>query len=359
MKKILFSAYSLDVGGIETALITLLKELSKEYEITLVLEKKQGIFLEQVPENVDIITYEASNQKIGIIRKAINFYKQLKFKLKYKNKYDFSACYATYSYPCSFVARTASKNSALWVHNNYMDFYNDDISQYRSFFHKLKIDEFKKIVFVSNMDRRIFIAQFPEYIKKSITCKNLIDYKEIETKADEEVDDFEKSKEVTFINIGRHDEKQKKLSRIIDATKKLNKEGYKFRVVFLGKGTQTNQYKEMAKKIKNIEFLGAKKNPYPYLKKSDCLLLSSQFEGYPVVFVESQILGKPIVTTKVSDSKKEIEGKYGIVVENSEEGVYNGMKEFLEKGYIPQNFSGEEYNQEIIENLNNIIENRE
>ena len=101
------------------------------------------------------------------------------------------------------------------------------------------------------------------------------------------------------------------------------------------------------------------KNPYPYLKKSDCLLLSSQFEGYPVVFVESQILGKPIVTTKVSDSKKEIEGKYGIVVENSEEGVYNGMKEFLEKGYIPQNFSGEEYNQEIIENLNNIIENRE
>ena len=43
MKKLLFSAYSLDVGGIETALVTLLNELAKkQYEITLVLEKKTG-----------------------------------------------------------------------------------------------------------------------------------------------------------------------------------------------------------------------------------------------------------------------------------------------------------------------------
>ena len=40
MKKLLISAYSLDIGGIETALITLLKYLHNDYEITLVLEKK-------------------------------------------------------------------------------------------------------------------------------------------------------------------------------------------------------------------------------------------------------------------------------------------------------------------------------
>ena len=45
MKKILFSAYSMDVGGIETALITLLKNIKDKYKITLVLEKKEGIFL--------------------------------------------------------------------------------------------------------------------------------------------------------------------------------------------------------------------------------------------------------------------------------------------------------------------------
>ena len=36
MKKILFSSYSMDLGGIETALITLLKNISSDYDITLV-----------------------------------------------------------------------------------------------------------------------------------------------------------------------------------------------------------------------------------------------------------------------------------------------------------------------------------
>ena len=45
MKKLLFAAVTLDVGGIETALLTLLNSLVENYEITLVLEKKQGLFL--------------------------------------------------------------------------------------------------------------------------------------------------------------------------------------------------------------------------------------------------------------------------------------------------------------------------
>ena len=55
MKRILFSAYSLDVGGIETALITLLKNIHSKYNITLILEKKEGIFLKDVPKDVKII----------------------------------------------------------------------------------------------------------------------------------------------------------------------------------------------------------------------------------------------------------------------------------------------------------------
>ena len=76
MKKILFSAYSLDVGGIETALVTLLKYLVKDFDITLVLEKKQGIFLEDLSKEIKVITYTPSSIKFGIIRKAINFVKQ-------------------------------------------------------------------------------------------------------------------------------------------------------------------------------------------------------------------------------------------------------------------------------------------
>ena len=355
MKNILFSAYSMDFGGIETALITLLNYLAPKYNITLVLERKQGVFLEKVPDNVNIITYEASNNKNKIIRKISNFIRQFKFKQKYKNKFDFSACFATYSYPCSFVARTASENSALWVHNNYMNFYNDDVKQYKYFFNKLNIDEYKKIIFVSDLDRKTFIAHFPNCSKKALTCNNLIDYETILEKSKEKVTDLKKSDKATFINIGRHDEKQKRLTRIIDATRRLNKEGYKFRVVLVGKGSATKQYQDFAKDLKNIVFLGAKKNPYPYLKLSDCFLLSSKFEGYPVVLVESQILGKPIVTTDISDAKKDIDGQYGIVVENSSDGVYQGMKQFLDEGFKPQEFSPEKFNQEILEKLERII----
>ena len=104
-KDILFSAYSMDFGGIETALITLLKEINNKYNITLVLEKKEGIFLKDLPENINVITYKPSNNKNIIFRKIVNFFKQQKFKLKYKNKFDFASSFATYSYSSSFVAR--------------------------------------------------------------------------------------------------------------------------------------------------------------------------------------------------------------------------------------------------------------
>lgn len=390
MKKILFSAYSLDVGGIETALVTLLKYLVNDYDITLVLEKKQGVFLEDLPKEIKVITYTPSSLKFKLIRKVINFVKQLSFKLKYKNKFDFSADFATYSMPASFVARTASKNNAIWIHNNYMNFYDNDINQYRKFFENLKVQEFKKIVFVSNLDKKVFIAQFPELTKSTYVCNNLIDYKKIQKLADEKIpnEDLKKifgedypninlnkiskkdaekqsKKEINaetkvpiFLNVGRHDEKQKKISRILDATEKLNKNGFKFKVLLVGKGTNTKDYEEIIKekKLNNVILLGAKKNPYPYFKISNSFLLSSQFEGYPVVFVESEILRLPIITTNVSDSKKDIDGIFGQVVENSEKGVYRGMKNFLEKGLKTEKFDSEKFNQNIIEQIKQIID---
>ena len=141
-KKLFFAAYSLDFGGIETALITLLKYLAKSYDITLVLEKSKESF-KSSSRNVEIFEFKKSNLRIPLFRKMHNFLKQKAFKLKYGNKFDFSVCYATYSLPC-FLARTASSKSALWVHNNYMNFYEGDIGKYRSFFKRLKVDEFKK-----------------------------------------------------------------------------------------------------------------------------------------------------------------------------------------------------------------------
>ena len=79
------------------------------------------------------------------------------FRMKYKNKYDFSCAYATYSKPASFVARTASKNSCLWVHSEYMQMFDNNKSKYVEFFEGVKAKEFKNIVFVSENARDIFV----------------------------------------------------------------------------------------------------------------------------------------------------------------------------------------------------------
>ena len=84
--------------------------------------------------------------------------------------------------------------------------------------------------------------------------------------------------------------------------------------------------------------------------------MSSQFEGYPVVFVESMILNKPIVTTLVSDANKDIKDKFGIVTENSLEGVYIGMKKFLDEGFeIKEKFNPEKFNKDIIDELKKVF----
>lgn len=364
MKKILISAYSMQVGGIETALVNLLKYLSKDEEndITLVLEKNEGIFLDEIPEGIHIEeNYHPIEGGNTLVRKLKNFLRRQKFKKKYKNKFDFSASFATYSGPGSYVARIASKNSALWVHLNYMDFFSNEASKYKKFFGSLHAEEFKKLVFVSNYDRLVFNSTIPDLSKKTITCNNLIDYKKILKNAEEKVTDLKESSLPTFVNIGRHDEKQKKLSRIIDAAKKLSKEGYKYRVIFVGDGEASEKYKEMCRGMQNMIFLGRKSNPYPYMKKADCLVMSSDFEGFPVVWVEARILDKLIITTKVSDWNSAIEKtSAGIVTDISESGVYEGMKQFLdsikETGTCkPAKFDAEKYNEEIKEKLQKII----
>ena len=122
--------------------------------------KKNKENFKRYSKEVKIITYTPCKIKIAIIRKIINLFKQIKFKMKYKNSFDFAADYATYSLPASFVARSASKNNAIWIHNNYMNFYDNDIKMYRNFFSSIKIKEFKKIIFVSDLDKRILQHNF-------------------------------------------------------------------------------------------------------------------------------------------------------------------------------------------------------
>ena len=360
MKKILFSAYSLDIGGIETALVTLINYLiKKEYEITLVLEKKQGIFLNEIDSKVKIIEYSPSYNKNKIIAKAKNAIKRAKFILKYKNKFDCGISYATYSLPGSFIARQASKNNVLWVHSEYLLICKNDEEAYKNCFNRVNADKFKKIVFVSNTSKSNFCRIMKCDKDKLSTINNLIDDKSIMDKSNEYVDDVKKENICTFLFVGRHTEEDKKVSRLLEAANMLKKDNMNFRILIIGQGKNTGEYKEYVKKngLKNeVIFLGNKKNPYPYYKISDCLVLTSEYEGFPVVYTEAMVLKLPIITTNVSDSEEIINNRFGIVTEKSVGSIYTAMKKFISQPFIiSEIFDAELYNKRIQNSLEDII----
>lgn len=359
-KKLLFAAHDMNLGGIETSLVNLLNYLAKkDYDITLVLENKEGIFLDTLDKKIEIIEYHPCTDKKYFKRKYKNMVKRLQFMVKYKHRFDFSASFATYSLMSSFVARVASKNNALWGHADYLALYKGDEEKVKEFFKNVKYHEFKKIVFVSKAACDSFLQIYPHMKKRVIYCNNIIDPVKIEELAAENAQIKATKKQYTFINIGRHDEQQKKLTRLIEAAKMLKEEQLKFRILFVGEGPDSNKYKELVDNNQleeNIILVGQKKNPYPYLRISDCTILTSDYEGYPVVFTESMILNKPIITTDVSDAREIIDKKYGTVVTKEVEDIYKAMKQYIQKeGIMPEKFSPEKYNKEIEETLEKII----
>lgn len=359
MKKILFTAYTLDIGGIETALVNLLNELIKKYDVTLVLERKQGVFLNKLNSKIKVIEYNPNQNKNPLIRRIINVIKRIKFIINYKNKYDFAASFATYSKMGSFCARVASNNNALWIHTDYLAFYNNDENKMKEFFEFIKYEKFKNIVCVANKARESF-----EKVLRPNTniyvVNNLIDYRNIIQKCEETIELKKDNGIITFLNVSRHEEESKKITRLILAAEKLKKDSEKFKIILVGDGKDNSLYKNMVKErdlAENIIFLGYKENPYPYFKISDCFILSSEFEGYPVVFNEAKTLNIPIITTDVSDSKMDIDGKFGIVTQKSVNSIYEAMKKVINQGYhIKDKFNAQTFNDEILNKLEILLD---
>ena len=72
---------------------------------------------------------------------------------------------------------------------------------------------------------------------------------------------------------------------------------------------------------------GMQKNPYPYIKDADLLVCSSYYEGYNLTVAEALIIGTPVLSTDCTGPREILDGgEYGMIVENSDEGLYNGLK---------------------------------
>ena len=128
--------------------------------------------------------------------------------------------------------------------------------------------------------------------------------------------------------------KTKGFDRLIEAHRRLINEGILHRIYILGIGEE-QAYLESRIREYGIEdsfiLLGFHENPYQYMANCDLYVCSSRREGFSTAVTEALIVGTPVVSTECSGSKELLgdNNEYGLVFENSVEGIYKGMKRVL------------------------------
>lgn len=314
--KLIISSVNLDYGGIEKSLLNLLNSIDyNKYDVTLVLEEKKGVFLNKLNLNVNIIEFNVSNDKNVIKRKLTNLIRRFKWNIKNHNKYDISICYATYSMPANFIARSSSKRRIMWIHSNYAQTYDYDEVKIKAFYDIRKLNKYQSLIFVSNESRLDLIKYYPDLKEKSLVINNLVDIDEIIKNSELKLD-LKFNYEKIGVFIGRIDDSVKKINRIIKLAEYCSLHSKNVGFIIVGNGPDMLNLKLEVNNLglKNVLFVGEQPNPYPYLKKADFLILTSKYEGFPVVYNEAIILNKPILTTiDVSDDEINIKDNYGII----------------------------------------------
>ncbi len=99
---------------------------------------------------------------------------------------------------------------------------------------------------------------------------------------------------------------------------------------------------------KRVHLPGRIDNPFPWLARADCFVLSSNYEGQPMVLLEAMSLGKPIIATRIPGCVSVLGDEYGLLVDNSAQGVEDGLRAFLEGRVRAGAFNVDEYNLEAL-----------
>lgn len=163
---------------------------------------------------------------------------------------------------------------------------------------------------------------------------------------------------VKFINIARFspEKGQERLIRAFIEYQKENKNAYL--IIIGGYGKNFEQISEMVAKSNNshIIIILSISNPYPILNQSDLFILSSYYEGLPMTIMEALILEKKVISTKIPGPKEFLGQGYGYLVENSEEGILKGMRDYKEgKLESVKKFDAEKFNEDALKEFEQIF----
>lgn len=141
---------------------------------------------------------------------------------------------------------------------------------------------------------------------------------------------------VTFVAVGRLSP-EKNHARLIRAFSQVHEKHAHTRLVIIGNGLLMDPLTELVETLglgDYVSMAGQVDNPYAIMADSDCFVMSSDYEGQPMVILEARTLDLPIVTTAFSSVGGSVPEGAGVVVEQTDEALVEGMELFL-AGKVP------------------------
>ena len=342
-----------------------------QYEVDLLLAKKTGDFLSQIPKNIRVLEMGKEGEiflinrdnaariiaRRYLLKNPLRAFSLIPHIIKRKTaktaaekdfasnrmwcellkkmpawdtEYDVALAYwgdHTMFYMCDKVK---AKKKIAWLHFDYASPPRED-ALYLHYFSKCD-----KVVTVSKKIEASLKQALPEIADKVMTMENIIDAEDIWQRASEPCDLADNFQGIRLLTVGRicH---QKGYDMAIPAIARLvsGKNDIKWYIIGDGEAIDKENLHERIRKYglqDRVSFLGIRQNPYPYMKACDIYLQPSRHEGKPIAVEEAKILQKPIVVTDYFSAREQMAG-YPIyeIVEISEDGIYGGLQTMLKR----------------------------
>lgn len=334
-KKILFLIPNLKHGGAEKVLVNLVNNLDPEkYEITLLTLFGDGVHIDSLKSHV---------RHTSIFKKTFPgnctlvkcFPAKFLWKLLVKEHYDIAVSYL--EGPCSRILSGCTDPDTkriAWLH---IELNTPALASlgFRSVTEAQKAyNAFDEVVAVSRNVRDCFLENLNISRPVSVLY-NTNETEQILQKSLEKPEnpDFRPDDEISVCSVAKL-MKTKGFDRLLNVHKRLLDEGLKHHIYILGIGEEQGALERQMKELgvtDSVTLLGFHKNPYQYVSHCDLYVCSSRREGFSTAVTEALVVGTAVVSTDCSGARELLgdNDEYGIVTENSEEGIYQGMKRIL------------------------------
>lgn len=355
MKNIIFVINNLSTGGVQESLLSLIRAIHHQYNVTLV--SFCGVGANTLPADVKLIVphspfryfgaaqWELKNKPLqcavrsawAVLTRLFGRSFTIQLMLPFQKKlgdYDCAISYLHEAPQKSFyggcnefvLKKIKAKKKVTWLHCDF------ELCGANSKASEKIYQQFDEIVACSEGTKRAFLRCMPQFKDKCVAIRNCNDYENIRMLAGDGIQ-YDKS-EFNIVTVARLS-KEKGIERAIEAVKRCVKKGYKLHYHIVGSGDQAVHLKKLTEDygLENaVTFYGNQNNPYPYIKNADLFLLPSYHEAAPMVFDEAACLGVPVLATETTSTDEMItESGSGFVCENSQNGIADGLIKVLKK----------------------------